>query len=41
MLKRGFSLRLVFSLAFAFVSPIAGMYAIFGIAFMIAGPAFW
>jgi len=40
-LKRDFSLWSVFSLAFAFISPIVGMYAVFGIAFSIAGPAFW
>jgi amino acid transporter len=31
----------VFALAFAFISPIVALYAIFGLAFAAGGPAFW
>ncbi len=40
-LKREFSLFAIFSLAFAFISPIVALYAIFGFAFASAGPAMW
>lgn len=40
-LKRGFSLRAAFSLAFADVSPIVGLYAIFTLGLFAAGPAFF
>lgn len=40
-LRRGFGLWSVFALAFAFISPIVALYAIFGLAFAAGGPAFW
>lgn len=40
-LRRGFSLRAAFSLAFADVSPIVGLYAIFTLGLFAAGPAFF
>lgn len=40
-LKRDFSLSSVFALAFAFISPIVALYAIFGLAFAAGGPSFW
>ncbi|AHY48106.1 Amino acid transporter (plasmid) [Rubrobacter radiotolerans] len=40
-LKRDFNLWSVFALAIAFISPIVALYAIFGLAFVTAGPAFW
>lgn len=40
-LKRDFNLWSVFALAFAFISPIVALYAIFGLAFAAGGPAFW
>lgn len=40
-LKRDFNLWSVFALAFAFISPIVAMYAIFGLSFAAGGPAFW
>ena len=40
-LKREFSLFAIFALAFAFISPIVALYAIFGFAFTSAGPAMW
>ncbi len=40
-LRRGFGLWSVFALAFAFISPIVALYAIFGLAFATGGPAFW
>jgi amino acid transporter len=40
-LKREFSLWSAFALAFAFISPIVALYAIFGFAFVAAGPAMW
>ncbi|MCC3331560.1 APC family permease [Nocardia abscessus] len=38
---RDFSLSSVFGIAFAFISPIIALYAIFDIALGIAGPSFW
>jgi amino acid transporter len=40
-LKREFTFRSTFSLAFAFISPIIGLYTIFALALASAGPAFW
>ncbi|TGD84548.1 amino acid permease [Mycolicibacterium sp. CH28] len=40
-LHRGFSLRSAFSLAFADVSPIVAMYAIFALGLFTAGPQFF
>jgi len=40
-LKREFTFRSTFSLAFAFISPIIGLYTIFALALSTAGPAFW
>lgn len=40
-LRREFTFRSTFSLAFAFISPIIGLYTIFGLALGAAGPAFW
>lgn len=40
-LKRDFNLWSVFALAFAFISPIVALYAIFGLSFAAGGPAFW
>ncbi|MDX6679770.1 MAG: hypothetical protein QOE31_3822 [Solirubrobacteraceae bacterium] len=40
-LKREFTFRSTFSLAFAFISPIIGLYTIFALALGTAGPAFW
>jgi amino acid transporter len=40
-LKREFSLWSAFALAFAFISPIVALYAIFGFAFAAAGPSMW
>lgn len=40
-LKREFSLWSAFALAFAFISPIVALYAIFGFAFVAAGPSMW
>lgn len=40
-LKRDFNLWSVFALAFAFISPIVALYAIFGLAFAAGGPVFW
>ena len=40
-LKRQFTFRSTFSLAFAFISPIIGLYTIFALALGTAGPAFW
>ena len=38
---REFTWRTAFSLAFAFISPIVGLYSIFGLGLAAAGPAFW
>ena len=40
-LHRGFSLRSAFSLAFADISPIVAMYAIFSLGLFTAGPQFF
>lgn len=40
-LKREFSLWTAFAFAFAFISPIVALYAIFGLALSTAGPSFW
>lgn len=40
-LRREFTFRSTFSLAFAFISPIIGLYTIFALALGAAGPAFW
>ncbi len=40
-LKREFTLWSAFAFAFAFISPIVALYAIFGLAYSTAGPAFW
>ncbi|WP_205697038.1 APC family permease [Conexibacter sp. SYSU D00693] len=40
-LKREFTFRSAFSLAFAFISPIIGLYTIFALALGSAGPSFW
>lgn len=40
-LRREFSLWTAFAFAFAFISPIVALYAIFGLAISTAGPAFW
>jgi amino acid transporter len=40
-LLREFTLANAFSLAFAFISPIVGLYSIFGLGFAAAGPGFW
>jgi amino acid transporter len=40
-LKREFTFGSTFSLAFAFISPIIGLYTIFALALGTAGPAFW
>src|SRR5882762_2979023 len=40
-LNRSFSFRSAFSLAFADVSPIVALYAIFGLGLFAAGPAFF
>jgi len=40
-LNRGFSARAAFSLAFADVSPIVALYAIFSLGLFAAGPAFF
>jgi amino acid transporter len=38
---RSFSLRSAFALAFTNISPIVGIYSVFGIGLVVAGPAFW
>ncbi len=38
---RDFTLRSAFALAFSDVSPIVGIYSVFGLGLAIAGPAFW
>lgn len=40
-LKRDLSLSSIFSLAFAFISPIVALYSIFGLGIAEIGPAFW
>ncbi len=40
-LKRSFSWRSAFSVAFAFISPIVALYGIFALTFFAAGPAAW
>lgn len=40
-LKREFTLWSAFAFAFAFISPIVALYAIFGLAYSTAGPSFW
>jgi amino acid transporter len=40
-LRREFTYRSAFALAFAFISPIIGLYTIFALALGTAGPAFW
>lgn len=40
-LKRGFTMRSAFALAFAFISPIVALYGIFALALGAAGPAMW
>jgi amino acid transporter len=40
-LKREFTLWTAFAFAFAFISPIVALYAIFGLAYSTAGPSFW
>jgi len=40
-LQRDFTLGSTFSLAFAFISPIVALYAIFGLGLASAGPSFW
>ena len=40
-LKRDFTTWSAFALAFVFISPIIGLYGIFGLAFAAGGAAFW
>ena len=40
-LRREFTLWSSFAFAFAFISPIVALYAIFGLAISTAGPSFW
>lgn len=40
-LRKGFNLRSAWALAFADVSPIVALYAIFTLGLLAAGPAFW
>ncbi len=39
--RRDFTMRSVFAVAFAFISPIIALYAIFNLGIMTAGPSFW
>jgi amino acid transporter len=39
--RRDFSLRSVLGVAFAFISPIIALYAIFDLGILTAGPSFW
>lgn len=39
--RRDFTLRSVFAVAFAFISPIIALYAIFDLGILTAGPSFW
>src|ERR1700681_2431781 len=41
LLLREFTLSSAFSLAFAFISPIVGLYSIFSLGLVMAGPSFW
>lgn len=41
VLLREFTLSSAFSLAFAFISPIVGVYSIFALGMSAAGPGFW
>jgi amino acid transporter len=41
VLLREFTLSSAFSLAFAFISPIVGLYSIFSLGLATAGPGFW
>ncbi|AMO63216.1 amino acid permease-associated region [Mycolicibacterium phlei] len=41
VLRREFNLWSAFAFAFAFISPIVALYAIFGLALTAAGPSFW
>src|SRR5258706_9414779 len=38
---RDFTLRSAFALAFSDVSPIVGIYSVFGLCLVVAGPAFF
>lgn len=40
-LKRDFSFMSAFGLAFAFISPIIGVYTVFALSMGVAGPGFW
>src|SRR5262245_13048030 len=40
-LKREFTLRSAFTLAFVFISPIVALYGVFGLVLHSAGPAGW
>lgn len=40
-LKRSFSWKMAFSVAFAFISPVVALYGIFALTFAAAGPAAW
>jgi len=40
-LQRTFTFRSALALAFAFVSPIIGVYTIFGMGLALSGPSFW
>lgn len=40
-LKRGFTFRSAFALAFADISPIVALYTVFSIVIVVAGLAFW
>jgi amino acid transporter len=39
--RRDFTLGSVFAVAFAFISPIIALYAIFNLGLLTAGPSFW
>lgn len=39
--RRDFTMRSVFAVAFAFISPIIALYAIFNLGILTAGPSFW
>jgi amino acid transporter len=40
-MKREFTLRSAFGLAFVFISPVVALYGIFGLTILSAGPAHW